>query len=215
MPDKAVKCKTPNCRASVKKKSVSGICRSCSTAARMATLSRCVQCDAHLYRDTKGSLCGCCISIRAQKNRKFCKVCHSDLMPTNKTGFCWHHFVKDQAEKVAEKHEIGVVRPFTVAQLVTAAAFATSSSEDEIKTDRFKFFCRVRFAIAHLAKPYFSTIQIGKMLGGKDHSTIIHAQCRALDLMADNGFKTLVRTIEQEALKLAERQRMELMRIAA
>lgn len=213
MPSPKRRCKTADCSQLIAANSKSGLCGHCRQTARQATLKRCTDCDAYLDRHIKGNLCGCCISIRAEKKRKACKVCGTDLYHENTTGFCWEHLVQKRAERV--DHVKPIFRPYTVAHLVRAASLVTSTTIDEVLRDRFRFFCRIRYAIMHLAKPYFSTIRIGKSLNGRDHSTVVHGQGRAIDLMDNEGFRVLVRSIEREALALAtiERERME--RIAA
>lgn len=215
-----IKCKTKNCPNHVKQCSLSGVCRTCQAAERRAKLRRCGQCDTEMGNRVKGNLCGCCISINRQRKQKTCKTCGIEVSHENTTGMCWSHLVQHRAEVANARHsKPPMVRPFTVGQLISSAAFVTCTTEDEIRTDRFRFFVRIRFAIAHLAKPYYSTIQIGRALGGKDHSTIVHGQGRALDLMTDNGFVTLMQSIETHALALRERERnaiaYELKRIAA
>ena len=215
MPSANKPCTTPDCKGWHSAFSKTTICRDCRNEVRRSKLRKCTCCGEYLAKETKGNYCSCCIAIRAEKAKKRCKTCNEELQRENTTGFCWTHLVQKRLEKADEKTKRTSPRPYTVAQLVKAASIATCTTEDEIKHDRFRFFVRIRFAITKLARPYFSTIRIAKLLGGKDHSTIVHAQVRANELMADKGFATLVRTIEREALAIAEKEKFKNERIAA
>lgn len=215
MPSANKPCTTPECKGWYSPFAKTKICRDCRNEVRRAKLRKCTGCDEYLAKETKGNYCSSCIAIRAEKAKKRCKACNEELQKENTTGFCWTHMVQNRAENAAEKVRPTMPRPYTMAQLIKAASLATCTTEQEILHDRFRFFVRIRFAIVKLARPYFSTIRVAQLLGGKDHSTIVHAQARANELMADKGFATLVRTIEREALAIAEINRINIERIAA
>lgn len=62
---------------------------------------------------------------------------------------------------------------------------------------RLGYVCRARFALMRVAsKKGYSTPQIGRALGGRDHTTILHGLKRAAELSAaDREFAGLVRQL--------------------
>lgn len=217
MPNRKKKCSTETCRSTVEIRSKSGVCRACKKAVRDANARHCTQCDAVLAHAVKGDLCGICISINAQRNRKVCKVCSEVLLYNNITGFCMTHLIEHKSSLQFDTHiQRNMAKPYTVRQLIRAASFLTSTAEAEIcGKERFRFLVRLRFAIAYLARPYYSTLTIAKVLGGRDHSTIVHAQHSAFEMRNEPGFMTLLKGVEREALAIADRERRIIERIAA
>lgn len=225
MPSFTVKCKSQDCRSLVKRRSVTGTCRSCLTKASKANCRHCDKCGAQMYKSAKGSLCRTCINAAGQSRLRDCKVCNEPLLRSNVTGFCFTHMMQHRAAVRAEaaakvaaapiKH-----KPYTVSQLIDAASFLTATSRAEIcGPSRIRFLFRIRSAIVYLARPHYSTLQIGRILGGRDHSTIVNAHGKALDRIEHPGFSVLVKGIEREALALGEKHRAtvaaELERLAA
>jgi len=87
----------------------------------------------------------------------------------------------------------------TVGELVAAASrISNISTKDITGKARFRHIVRVRQAVMYLA--WFdghSTHAIGRRLGGKDHSTVIHARDSVPGFMArDDEYRDLVERID-------------------
>lgn len=69
----------------------------------------------------------------------------------------------------------------------SAIAFYVSPF-DIVRHSRRREFAFARFAAAYLLRKYtdMSSAQIGQVLGGRDHSTVLHAIKRARQLQADS-----------------------------
>jgi chromosomal replication initiation ATPase DnaA len=77
----------------------------------------------------------------------------------------------------------------TVAQIIEAVAAETGISAHELMSDRrAKPVCRARFLVIGLAfgLTRHSSVQIGRALGNRDHTTIIHARARCADYYRDD-----------------------------
>lgn len=90
-----------------------------------------------------------------------------------------------------------------VSDLITIASRLSGISETEIKgQSRLMHIVRVRQAIAHIAvrQGVHSTSIIGKALGGRDHSTIIHANRKAAIIAErDSEYAHFIQRIRDEA----------------
>ena len=145
--------------------------------------------------------------------RSDCRTCGEPLFAENRSGFCFVHLKEHRAKLRAEKlaaapSEPIVHKPYAVRQLIEAASFITRTSVADIcGKDRFAYLVRIRSAIIYLARPHYSTIQIGRFMGGRDHSTIINAHGKALRLLENKGFKLLIDGIERETLRRASSAR--------
>lgn len=90
-----------------------------------------------------------------------------------------------------------------VHDLITIASRLTGISEAAIVgQQRFGHIVRVRQAVAHVAvnMGIHSTPQIGRAIGGRDHSTIIHANRKATILAErDPEYAHFIQRIKDEA----------------
>lgn len=85
---------------------------------------------------------------------------------------------------MAENENRRISRKAIIAE--TARAFGLTVDE-MIGPLRLRQFVRARFAAATLMRelhPKTSLPEIGRQIGGKDHTTVLHALCRAKDLVA-------------------------------
>jgi len=99
------------------------------------------------------------------------------------------------------------LRVIPVARLVEAASIYCFTPEQDIKgRSRMSHYAHIRFAIVHVAlRQGWSTTQTGVALGGRDHSTIIHARERANYIIArDPDFVDLIAFLEDCAKAWAE-----------
>lgn len=81
--------------------------------------------------------------------------------------------------------------------IIEAAAAVTRYSKDDIcGPSRSRALCNVRFAIIHAlrkTRPDLSYPAIGRIIGRRDHSTVMHGWQRSLDLIERYpGFRALV-----------------------
>lgn len=90
-----------------------------------------------------------------------------------------------------------------IADLIAIASRISGVSKVEIKgQSRLMHLARIRQAVAHVAvsQGVHSTPQIGKALGGRDHSTIIHANRRAIEVAKrDSEYAHFIKRIRDEA----------------
>ena len=77
---------------------------------------------------------------------------------------------------------------------------------DIVGPRRNKHFCRVRFAVALVASEHqHSTTNIGRILNGRDHSSITHARKAALELAErDADYAQFIIFLREEAASLDE-----------
>lgn len=206
MPDARTKCKTDGCGNLVKVRSKSGTCRSCLTQATLASRPICMDCNIHLSKGAKGNLCAECISMRAKRRVRYCKVCEEPIADRNITGFCLQHLIEDRNKPRPVAIDPSKVKPYAVRDLVEGARVITGITDNTLLTDRFRFTVLIRFAIYHLANPHYSKSHIGRVLG-KDHSTICHGQSEAKRLYeTDEGFRSLVRRVERETYNITTKR---------
>lgn len=91
------------------------------------------------------------------------------------------------------------LRIIPVARLIEAASIYCFIPEQDIKgRSRLSHYTHIRFAITWVAlRQGWSTTQVGIALGGRDHSTIIHARDRAeYTLAREDDFGQLVKFLE-------------------
>jgi len=107
--------------------------------------------------------------------------------------------------------------PFAMDDVIAAASRVTYTPVAQINgKERPPWLTRIRQAISQIAERHYSFTKIGEAMGGRDHSTIIHACERAEAMIAkDKLFAQLVKEIEREALAIADRERRIIERIAA
>jgi hypothetical protein len=90
-----------------------------------------------------------------------------------------------------------------VSDLVAIAARLSGLTPNDITGKRrFRHLVRVRQAVAHVAvqQRVHSTPQIGKMLGGRDHSTIIYANTKAVSVAnRDAEYAAFIARLRREA----------------
>lgn len=99
--------------------------------------------------------------------------------------------------------------PFTIMHLVRAAAKVTGESvHDLCYKRRFSKLTRIRSAVFYLAKDYYSLIQIGRVVGGRDHTTVIYGVTKAQAwLPGDWKFAALVESIRTSAVAMKQAER--------
>jgi len=94
----------------------------------------------------------------------------------------------------------GVYSPGTsvVNFLVKRAAAMVGSTPAELTGPaRLKRLCRARYAVmAAASRKGLSSVQIGRALGNRDHTTILAGLARAGELSADRDFRVLVADLE-------------------
>lgn len=99
------------------------------------------------------------------------------------------------------------MKPIMIADIIAHTARLTGVSIDEIKGPRRnREFVRSRMIVCYLAREITgkSFPEIGRMLGGRDHSTIIHGRAECINIMQrDPLFRAIVRQVR----KLARRQK--------
>lgn len=90
------------------------------------------------------------------------------------------------------------LKPFLIRDVARAASSITKIPLDTLLHGRRgKYHCRVRAAVYHICMPYYSYAQIGRVFGGRDHSTIIYGCDVAAGLLeASNTYRDLVESIE-------------------
>lgn len=84
----------------------------------------------------------------------------------------------------------GEDQPMTARDIIHAVAVATGVTETEITgAYRHRHLARARFLAAHLISDRlkYSTPRIGRALGGRDHTTVIHALRQAGKLMREDA----------------------------
>jgi len=100
--------------------------------------------------------------------------------------------------------------PFSAIEVKEAAAWMTGTSIAEIDRQKGpKWLINIRFACWHLLQPHYSYAHIGRVFGGRDHSTIVHGVARAKDMMAESkNFASLVAGIKRETLARQKIERL-------
>jgi hypothetical protein len=200
-----------------------GLCSACfkkDIHDRKMAKARFCACGKMLAYDTKGQSCMACIHVRVLQTRKSCLTCNKHLAPKAKTDYCKIHGPK--ATRIPSYMPTPrPAAPYKMADLFIAASAVTMLTLDGLKgPNKTKPYVAARQAIWHLAKGYFSYPAMGRMSGGRDHSTVMHGCQRALvRLDTQKAFRLMVFAIHNEALraKEIERQKMTglLTRIAA
>jgi len=151
------------------------------------------------------------------KQHRHCTTCAIELGKDNKTGFCrvcLRVQRRNEAEaRLAAMPDVPAYVPILkVADLVAVASEVFHvHPRDMLGNARFAWLHPSRRAVSYLAKKYgHSYPQIGARLGGRDHSTIIHARkCCQYDMQRDPDFADKVSRVERLALnrRAAERAR--------
>lgn len=98
-------------------------------------------------------------------------------------------------------------RRVTVAEIIAACAAVTKVNIDEIKSMRRSLtVSKARHMVMYLAKKHTvrSLSEIGRMLGGKDHSTVIHGRNRVQEDL-DSGGEIFGAMIAESETKLGLR----------
>lgn len=93
--------------------------------------------------------------------------------------------LREHAEKIIAAHD--GVAAWSGSDLLTVVAFVSGLSLEEIKSNRRSLrVCQPRQVFFWLARQFTSLSypQIGRVGGGKDHTTVLHA-ARRVDLVAD------------------------------
>lgn len=121
--------------------------------------------------------------VRQCRVSRKCFVCLVPIPRQSRTGLCGVHY------KAARRPSIGEpIRPrFRVADIITHAASVFGVSEHAITSaDRSRHFIMPRFAVCYLARQMtaVSLPALGKILGKRDHSTILHAAHKCEERMA-------------------------------
>jgi len=210
------KCSVDTCRDTLSRKNKSGLCQYHKIAAQRARIAHlikdCETCGDELDITVKGSICGVCRSKAARASLKKCTVCAKTIRAENISGLCMDHYRPD-----AKRRRNAKQMPFTMDDVILAASRVTYTPVDQINgKSRPPWIIRIRQAIAHIAKAHYSFAEIGRRMGGRDHSTIGSSCEKAKAMIARNKqFAQLVKEIEREALAIADRERRIIERIAA
>lgn len=115
-----------------------------------------------------------------------CFVCLKRIAAQSATGLCFEHYLATLGSKDVEPAS----RPkFFVADIIAHTATVFGMDEADIRGKvRKRNLCGARFAICYLARELtdFSLPRIGTLLGGRDHSTVLHAVHKCADYMAQS-----------------------------
>ena len=89
--------------------------------------------------------------------------------------------------------------PFTLDSMIRAAAAAVCEPPAMIRGPRvYQPLPHARFAVCLAARRRgFSLAQIGRALGGRDHTTVLHSIRRADSLLGDADFAHLLDQVER------------------
>lgn len=206
-------CAHPGCRENVQAHiNKSGMCLTHYNATRKAVLRSC-PCGAPIRKHNKGGLCMYC---KVMENARDCVKCGKKFSgKKTKCGRCEICRKRSPAgaaasalPKIEALEPAQPKAPFSIGDLVKAATFVTMTKEDEIKgISRKAWLVNIRFAIIHLALPYYSTTQIGNVLC-RDHSTVVHGGQQAEIKLEQLAFSGLVNAIRRETLAAKELQRL-------
>lgn len=194
-------CEEPHCQSRIQVRNKSGKCE--RHHRKPQETRQCARCNADMNRRSKGENCGVCISVIASQRK--CTGCGVRLPSQNKSGLCRVHY----AEKIGRKAEPieKTPPPYRVGQLIQATAKVMALSVDQITgVGRDGYYVTARQIVSFLARKHYSTPHIGRALGGRDHSTILHAVDRASKRVDDLRFTLLVARTHEAALaiKMAE-----------
>lgn len=113
------------------------------------------------------------------------------------------------AMRALEPAEVKPTPPFSIMGVILAASKVTSVSVLDLCGPRkFAKLVRIRAAIYYVARPYYSFPHIGRIVGGRDHSTVINGLTIAERYMAkDWRFHSLVESIRNQASHTARNER--------
>lgn len=102
------------------------------------------------------------------------------------------------------------LKPFLIRDVARAASSITKIPLDTLLHGRRgKYHCRVRAAVYHICMRHYSYPQIGRVFGGRDHSTIIYGCDVAAGLLhSSETYRQLVESIERQARSSGEQVRI-------
>lgn len=207
-------CAHPGCRENLSNAARGNLCATHYNAKRRNDMRRCSQCENTIKNANKGGMCGPC---KVMKSVRKCRDCGSDFLgKLTKCGRCQVCREKPKVVRIAQPlPPPPPERPYSVGDLIRAACMVTMTKESDIKGPaRHSWLVNIRFAIVHLANPYFSKCQIGRIME-RDHSTIVHGQQRAIEMMNKAAFAGMVKAIDREARAINTKARNDIERLAA
>ena len=203
MKHSAKPCAHQGCRNNTTERRKTGLCSMHYHEARRAKMRRCTECDGVMKADRKCGLCTDCLIIARRAALKACRVCSRSLANSNITGLCAEHLREHKPDPLKES------APFAVHDLIEAAVFYTGVKRDAIiGTNRIALFIRIRAAIYMAAKPYFSSVRISAVVGGRHHATVLNGFKYGEKHVDDERFQRMVKGIVREATLMTERRRV-------
>lgn len=204
-------CVTPHCTTAIGPGNKSGFCRACTglrlAEARLARAKKCA-CGKALTYGARKDTCRACLDAEIDSRIRHCKTCNKQIDPRARSNFCYAHRRNMSRANVA-KPGIRPIPPYKMADLFAAASMVTQMPVELLKAKGRTLPCiAVRQAVWHLSKGYFSYTAIGRMSGGRDHSTVINGCQRAEERIAtEKPFRMLVDAIHRETLRAKEAER--------
>jgi len=211
-------CATPHCSTALGRYNKSGLCRQCSSKllfdARVSKTRLCA-CGNKLSYETKGDKCRKCLNAEIDSRVSHCKACDKQIDARARSNFCYEHSRRKAGAPVA-KPGIRPIAPYKMAELFTAASMITRIPVDLLKSPaKNRQLVSIRYAIWHLSKGYFSYPAMGRMSGGRDHSTVINGCGKAAaKFETEKPFRMLVEAIHNEALRTKELERIKIAQLA-
>ena len=202
-------CAYNGCKDNVGRSNKSGLCRwhKVIISREKNPPRKCSSCNDWLHHGNRTGVCGVCKAKESLRKAKTCRVCSCKLDRRNKTGLCFVH-LHPAAKDVYNMGKPDA--PYSVAEVKEAAAWMTRTSiEDLDKPKGQRWISNIRFACWVLLYPHYSYAHIGRVFGGRDHSTIMHGVDRAeLMIPDDKNFASLVNAIKRETLARQQIQRL-------
>lgn len=188
-----------------------GVCMECIRAAVKNRDPQCSVCGEPISPRAKWGVCGAhrsetpwCRATRekAAKRRAVIAELYAGGMTATQIG-AQIGITAQHAAKLLWQSGIAPLAPaVTVSALIDGAAAVTSLPRETITgTSRLRPVVRVRQAVMYLAcKAGHTTPQVGKRIGGRDHSTVVHGRdMAAYRITQDPTFADMVRRIREAA----------------
>lgn len=171
-------------------------------------------CGSILTHRHKRNTCGACISKQAKARIVNCDTCGRQMSRGPKKGreclSCIRgRCAQERAQKVSIQEPIKPAPPFSVGTVLEAAAAVAGVSVDELASARrWGKWVRIRSAIYLVCRPYYSLPHIGRVVGGRDHTTVMHGISIAeREIAQDWRFQALTESIRNEATRATLRKR--------
>jgi len=202
-------CAYKGCKDNVGPKNKSGLCRwhKVIVAREKKPLRQCSECKDFLRHGNISGICGVCRSKESRRRTKTCRVCSKKLDHRTISGLCFVHL----HPKAKDVYNMGKPdAPYSVAEVKEAAAWMTRISIADLDRPKGpRWLSNIRFACWAILYSHYSYGHIGRVFGGRDHSTIMHGVDRAETMIeTDKNFASLVNAIKRETFARQKIERL-------